>query len=353
MRTHSDFSDCTVLVIDDQTTSRTILSQVVKTIDAKLKVVEKTNPEKALEWATQNTADLILVDYVMPEMNGIDFVKMIKTIPAYQFVPVIMITIKKDAETRNASLEAGVTDFLSKPIDLHECGARCKNLLIMRQQQLTLETKSLLLESLVQAATAEIRAREKETIMRLARIGEYKDYETSRHLVRMSLYARILAEAAGFSDDDAEAIELAAPLHDIGKVGIPDYVLLKNGPLDEKELAIMRKHPTIGYQVLQDSPSKYLQKGAEIALAHHERYDGTGYPSGLVGKRIPIAARIVAIADVFDALTSKRPYKEAWTIDEAIQFIQNEAGKHFDPDLVKTLLAVRPRFEKIYREYAN
>jgi len=353
MKTNADFSDCTVLVIDDQTTSRTILSQVVKGIDPKLKVVEKTNPEKALEWATQNTADLILVDYVMPEMNGIDFVKMLKTIPAYKFVPVIMITIKKDAETRLASLEAGVTDFLSKPIDLHECTARCVNLLVMRQQQLTLETKSQLLESLVQAATAEIRAREKETIMRLARVGEYKDYETSRHLVRMSLYARILAEAAGFSEDDADTIELAAPLHDIGKVGIPDNVLLKNGPLNEDELAVMRKHPTIGYQVLQDSPSKYLQKGAEIALAHHERYDGTGYPKGLVGKKIPISARIVAIADVFDALTSRRPYKEAWSIDEAIQFIQNEAGKQFDPDLVKMLLGVRPRFEKIHREYSN
>lgn len=353
MRTTTDLSDCTVLVIDDQSTSRSILTQVVKGIDAKLKVVEKTNPEKALEWATQNTADLILVDYVMPEMNGIDFVKIVKTLPEYKFVPVIMITIKKDAETRVNALQAGVTDFLSKPVDLIECAARCANLLVMRQQQITLETKSKLLESLVQAATAEIRAREKETIMRLARVGEYKDYETSRHLIRMSLYARILAEAAGFSEDEADTIELAAPLHDIGKVGIPDNVLLKNGPLNEEELAVMRKHPNIGYQVLQDSPSKYLQKGAEIALAHHERYDGAGYPKGLVGKKIPISARIVAIADVFDALTSRRPYKEAWSIDDAIAFIQNEAGKQFDPDLVKMLLGVRPRFEKIHREYAN
>jgi len=353
MRTTTDLSDCTVLVIDDQSTSRNILTQVVKGIDPKLKVVEKTNPEKALEWATQNIADLILVDYVMPEMNGMDFVKLVKTLPTYQFVPVIMITIKKDAETRVNALQAGVTDFLSKPVDLIECAARCTNLLVMRQQQISLETKSSLLESLVQAATAEIRAREKETLMRLARVGEYKDFETSRHLIRMSLYARILAEAAGFSEDEAETIELAAPLHDIGKVGIPDNVLLKNGPLNQEEQAVMRKHPTIGYQVLEDSPSKYLQKGAEIALAHHERYDGSGYPKGLVGKKIPISARIVAIADVFDALTSCRPYKEAWSIDEALSFIQKEAGKHFDPDLVKLLMGLRPRFEKILREYAN
>lgn len=353
MKTMTDLSDCTVLVIDDQSTSRNILSQVIKGIDPKLKVVEKTNPEKALEWATQNTADLILVDYVMPNMNGIEFVKLVKTLPAYRYVPVIMITIKKDAETKISSLQAGVTDFLTKPIDLHECAARCTNLLVMRQQHITLETKSKLLESLVHAATAEIRAREKETIMRLARLGEYKDYETSRHLTRMSLYARILAEAAGFSEEDADTIELAAPLHDIGKVGIPDHVLLKNGPLNAEEQAVMHKHPDIGYQVLQGSPSKYLQKGAEIALSHHERYDGSGYPNKLVGKKIPISARIVAIADVFDALTSRRPYKEAWSIDDAMQFIQNEAGKHFDPDLVKTLLGVRPRFEKIHREYAN
>ncbi|HAJ70467.1 MAG TPA: two-component system response regulator [Methylophilaceae bacterium] len=353
MKIASTFDDATILIIDDQTTSRTILSQVVKSIHPKIHVVEKTNPENALAWATEHTADLILVDYVMPEMNGIEFVRMIKTIAAYQFVPTIMITIKKDTETRNAALNVGVTDFLSKPIDVQECTARCKNLLTMRQQHLTLETRSNILESLVQAATAEIKAREKETLMRLARIGEYKDYETSRHLVRMALYARVLAEALGFSEEDAETIELAAPLHDIGKVGIPDHILLKTGPLDENELRIMRKHPAIGYQVLQDSPSKYLQKGAEIAMGHHERYDGKGYPNGLAGKKIPIAARIVAIADVFDALTSVRPYKEAWSIDSAIQYIEEEGGKHFDPDVVKILSKVRPRLEKIYAEYSN
>jgi two-component system, response regulator RpfG len=353
MKTLNMLDEATILIIDDQTTSRTILSEVVKGIDSKIHVVEKTNPENALEWATKHQADLVLVDYVMPEMNGIEFVRLIKTIPGYQFVPTIMITIKKDSETRNAALDVGVTDFLSKPVDVHECSARCRNLLTMRQQQLTLETKSSILESLVKAATAEIKARERETLMRLARIGEYKDYETSRHLLRMALYARIIAEAAGFSEDEAETIELAAPLHDIGKVGIPDHILLKKGPLDDRELLVMRTHPEIGYQVLQDSPSKYLQKGAEIALGHHERYDGKGYPKGLAGKKIPVAARIVAIADVFDALTSVRPYKEAWSIDSAIKYIEEEAGKHFDPDLVKLLAKVRPRLEKIHAEYSN
>jgi two-component system, response regulator RpfG len=353
MKNINSLIDSNVLIIDDQSTSRSILTEVVKNIHPKIHVVEKTNPEKALEWATQNLADLILLDYVMPEMNGIEFVRMVRTIPAYEFVPIIMITIKKDAETRNAALDAGVTDFLSKPIDVHECGARCTNLLTMRQQHLTLETKSRLLESLVQAATAEVRAREKETIMRLARIGEYKDYETSRHLQRMALYARAIAEAAGFSEEDALTIELAAPLHDIGKVGIPDNILQKKSELTEEEQKVIQKHPLIGFQVLQDSPSKYLQKGAEVALSHHERYDGTGYPHGLVGKKIPTSARIVALADVFDALTTRRPYKEPWSINDAIKYIEDESGKHFDPDLVKIVVKIRPRLEKIHNEYAS
>ncbi len=346
------FDDCSVLIVDDQSTSRTILSHVVKSINPKTNVVEKTNPEEALEWATENTADLVLVDYVMPEMNGVEFVRLLKTLPSYKYVPVIMITIKKDAATRYAALDAGITDFLSKPIDVYECTARSKNLLTMRQQHIALQTKSNLLEGLVKTATVEIRAREKETLMRLARAGEHKDFDTAKHLQRMSLYSRVIAEAIGFNEEDAEIIELASPLHDIGKIGIPDSILLKKGPLDAEELKIMRKHPLIGYEILQDSPSKYLQKGGEIALAHHERFDGTGYPHGLKGNEIPLSARIVAVADVFDALTSVRPYKEAWSIDNALEYIRNESGKHFDPELVTVMLSIRNVIEKIYKEHS-
>jgi two-component system, response regulator RpfG len=347
------FDDCSVLIVDDQSTSRTILSHVVKSINAKTKVIEKTNPEQALEWATSHTADLVLVDYVMPEMNGIDFVRLLKTIPSYESVPVIMITIKKDAETRYAALDAGVADFISKPVDVYECTARCKNLLTMHQQHIALQNRSNLFESLVKAATTEIRAREKETLMRLARAGEHKDYDTAMHLQRMSLYSRALAEKIGLSDEEAEIIELAAPLHDIGKIGIPDSILLKKGALDDIELKTMRKHPLIGYEILQDSPSKYLQKGSEIALAHHERYDGTGYPFELKGEQIPLSARIVALADVFDALTSVRPYKEAWSVDKALQYVEEESGRHFDPNLVKVMLTMRADLEKIQSEHAT
>jgi two-component system response regulator RpfG len=316
-------------------------------------VIEKTNPEQALEWATEHKADLVFVDYVMPEMNGTDFVRLLKTLPQYESVPVIMITIKKDADTRYEALDAGVADFLSKPVDIYECTARSKNLLTMRQQHIALQNRSNLFENLVKAATVEIKSREKETLMRLARAGEHKDYDTAMHLQRMSLYSRAIAETIGLSNEEAEIIELAAPLHDIGKIGIPDSILLKKGHLDDQELKLMRKHPIIGYEILQDSPSKYLQKGSEIALAHHERFDGSGYPYALKGTDIPLSARIVAIADVFDALTSVRPYKEAWSIDKALEYVREESGKHFDPDLVRVVLTMRSQLEKIQSEHAT
>ena len=347
------FDDCCVLNVDDQLTSRAILTQVIKSINPNIKVIEKSNPEQALEWATQHTADLVFVDYLMPEMNGINFVRLLKTLPRYDAVPVIMITIRKDAETRYAALDAGVTDFISKPVDVYECTARSKNLLTMHQQHIALQNKSHLLENLVKAATLEIKSREKETLMRLARAGEHKDYDTAMHLQRMSLYSRALAEKIGMSEEDAEIIELAAPLHDIGKIGIADSILLKKGDLDDIELKQMRKHPLIGYEILQDSPSKYLQKGCEIALAHHEKYDGSGYPYSLKGTDIPLAARIVAIADVFDALTSVRPYKEAWSIDKALDYVRDESGKHFDPELVTAMLEMRSLLEKIHAEHAT
>jgi two-component system, response regulator RpfG len=347
------FDDCCVLNVDDQATSRDILTQVIKNINPNIKVIEKSNPEEALEWATQHPADLVFVDYLMPEMNGIDFVRLLKTLPTYEAVPVIMITIRKDAETRYAALDAGVTDFISKPVDVYECQARCRNLLTMHQQHIALENRSHLLENLVNAATAEIKSREKETLMRLARAGEHKDYDTAKHLQRMSLYSRALAEKIGLSQEEVEVIELAAPLHDIGKIGIPDSILLKKGALDDAEMQQMRKHPLIGYEILQDSPSKYLQKGSEIALAHHERFDGTGYPQSLKGTEIPLAARIVAIADVFDALTSVRPYKEAWSIDKALEYIRNESGKHFDPELAAAMLSMRELLELIHAEHST
>jgi two-component system response regulator RpfG len=343
----------TVLILDDQETSRAILAQIVRGLGTALSIQEATAPALALDWAATHIADLVLVDYVMPSMNGIEFIQHLRQLPGYEHVPVIMITIKQDSQTRYAALDAGVTDFLTKPVDVHECMARCRNLLTLRQQQLILEDKSRLLEVMVSEATAEIRSREKETLMRLARAGEYRDTDTAKHLLRMSRYCRLLAEAVGLSAEEAELIELAAPLHDLGKIGIPDSILRKKGSLTETEIEVMRQHPQIGHDILQDSPSKYLRLGGEIALAHHERYDGSGYPSGLMGEDIPLSARIVAIADVFDALTSVRPYKAAWTIEAAMQHIAKEGGRHFDPALVTIMLKLEPALTKIHAQISD
>ena len=343
----------TVLILDDQGTSRAILAQIVRGLGAGLLIQETTAPESALTWAGTDIADLVLVDYVMPGMNGIEFIQRLRQVPGYEHVPVIMITIKQDTQTRYAALDAGVTDFLTKPVDVHECMARCRNLLTLRQQQLILEDKSRLLEVMVSEATAEIRSREKETLMRLARAGEYRDTDTAKHLLRMSRYSGLLAEAIGLSAEEAELIELAAPLHDIGKIGIPDSILRKSGSLTEAEIEVMRQHPQIGHDILQDSPSKYLRLGGEIALAHHERYDGSGYPLGIAGEAIPLSARIVAIADVFDALTSVRPYKAAWSIEAAMQYLSKESGRHFDPALVTVMLELEPVLTKIHAQHSD
>ena len=322
----------TILIIDDQLTSRKILQQLVATLEQHLTVEGFANPVKALEWTTNKTADLVLVDYKMPEMNGIEFIQKFRANPANAYIPVIMVTSIEDINVRYEALEAGATDFLMKPVDHHECRARCRNLLTQCQQYKIISDRSRWLERRVAEATSEIRLRERETLLRLARAGEYRDEETGNHVIRMAKYSRVIAEQLGFSEADAEVIEMAAPMHDIGKIGIQDDILLKPGKLTTEEFEIMKNHTMIGYEILKDSPSKYLQMGAIIALGHHEKFDGTGYPYGKKDEEIPIEARIVAVADVYDALVSERPYKNAWSMQAALEYMESHSGKHFDPE---------------------
>ena len=235
-------------------------------------------------------------------------------------------------------------------MDARESLARCRNLLTLRRQQLALEDKRRLLEGMVEEATREIREREKETLLRLARAGEFRDEETGYHLTRMARYSRLIANAIGLERDEAETIELAAPLHDIGKIGIPDGILLKPARLDEAEWGTMQRHPAIGHEILKGSASKYVRMGALIALGHHERYDGKGYPRGLDGDHIPLCARIVAVADVYDALTSARPYKKAWKPADALDYIRAQRGKHFDPGLADAFLGISDKVLEVQRD---
>ena len=322
----------TILIIDDQLTSRLILQQLVNSLEENISVEAFANPLQALQWTSGNAADLILVDYKMPEMNGIEFIQRFRSHPSSAHVPVIMVTSIEDRAVRYEALEAGATDFLMKPVDHHECRARCQNLLTQYQQYKIISDRSRWLERRVSEATSEIRMRERETLLRLARAGEYRDEETGNHVIRMAKYSRVIAEQLGFSKDDADVIEMAAPMHDIGKIGIRDDILLKPGKLTHEEFEIMKRHTIIGYDILKDSPSKFLQMGGIIALSHHEKFDGSGYPYGKKGTEIPIEARIVAVADVYDALVSERPYKNAWSMDAALDYMESHSGKHFDPD---------------------
>ena len=337
----------TILIIDDQLTSRRILQQLVSTLERNLNVEAFANPVEALGWTAKETADLVLVDYKMPEMNGIEFIRKFRANPACAHIPVIMVTSIEDMNVRYEALEAGATDFLMKPVDHHECRARCRNLLTQCQQYKIISDRSHWLERRVAEATSEIRLRERETLLRLARAGEYRDEETGNHIIRMAKYSRVIAEQLGLSDSEAEVIEMAAPMHDIGKIGIRDDILLKPGKLTADEFEIMKGHAIIGYEILKDSPSKFLQMGAIIALGHHEKFDGTGYPYGKKGYEIPLEARIVAVADVYDALVSDRPYKNAWSMQAAIEYMENHSGKHFDPECFAAFKSQLDKITKI------
>lgn len=338
------------MVVDDQSTSRSILEQVVRGLDDRVVVEGFARPVDAVVWAARNVADLVLLDYMMPDMNGIELVGRLRSLPGYEHVPMVMITSKDDKKVRYAALDAGITDFLTKPVDARECLARCRNLLTLRRQQLALEDRRRMLEGMVEEATREIREREKETLLRLARAGEFRDEETGYHLIRMARYSRLIANAIGLDRDEAETIELAAPLHDIGKIGIPDGILLKPARLDEAEWGTMQRHPAIGHEILKGSASKYVRMGALIALGHHERYDGKGYPRGLDGDHIPLCARIVAVADVYDALTSARPYKKAWKPDDALDYIRAQRAKHFDPALADAFVGISDKVLEVQRD---
>jgi len=234
-----------------------------------------------------------------------------------------------------------------------ELRARCRNLLHLRQQAETVKQRALSLEQRLLSSMNEVEERERETLSRLARAIEYRDIGTSAYLERMAHIAGLISEGLGMGEDDVRLIELAAPLHDMGKIAIPDAILLKPGPLTEQETAIMRRHPRIGHELLSGSQSRFIQTGATVALRHHERFDGSGYPDGLMGEAIPMEARIVAVADVFDALISPRPYKEAWSTDAALAYLYAQRGRLFDPRCVEVLVRARDRIDDICLRFST
>ncbi|HSW52757.1 MAG TPA: HD domain-containing phosphohydrolase, partial [Sulfuricaulis sp.] len=298
-----------VVIVDDRSTARSLLEGLARTLEPGVVVESFADPLEALAQMQRVTPDLIISDYRMPGMDGIEFTRRVRAERRLADVPLIIVTVVEDRQIRYQALENGATDFLTRPIDPQEYRARCLNLLTLRRSQKMLADRAQWLEDQVMLATREVRTRERETLMKLAKAGEYRDEETGNHIIRMAKYARLIAEELKLTAMECDEIESAAPMHDIGKIGIPDRILLKPGRHTPEEQTIMRRHPLIGHGILTDSPSRYLQMGAVIALGHHEKFDGSGYPQGLAGEAIPLPARIVAVADVFDALTSVRPYK--------------------------------------------
>ncbi|MDB5764712.1 MAG: cation tolerance protein CutA [Herminiimonas sp.] len=328
----------TVMVLDDQSTGRLVLAEVIKSIDKKINIMMFSDPLEAIEYARVTPIDLVLTDYKMPVVDGIETIRQLRSMYSYEQLPIVMTTVVSSRDVLYRAFEAGATDYLIRPVDPIECRVRCQNLLNLRQQYVINSKHARMLEERIEQVKRDLRLREMDTLFRLAGAADRRDVVTGAHLKRMAKYSALIARGIGLSEDQIEAIELAAPMHDIGKIGIPDAIMQKKEKLNAEEVAIMQTHAQIGYEILKDSPSRFLQAAATIAQNHHEKFDGTGYPSRLKGKNIPLKARIVALADVFDALTSERPYKAAWEWQTAVDYIIEQKGKHFDPELVDVFI---------------
>ncbi len=342
-----------VLIVDDESTGRTILSKIIQQVEDDIGVEAFDNPLEALKWLDDNHPDLIITDYRMPEMNGIELTRKIRERPGMLDIPIMVVTVVSEKSVRYDALEAGATAFLTRPIDQIECRTSCRNLLKLHEQQSIIQDRADWLARQVEVATQQVVSREKETLLRLAKAGEYRDEETGYHVVRMAKYSRQIAEALGLSEMECDEIEYAAPMHDIGKIGIHDDVLLKPGKFEPQEWLTMQQHTTIGHAILSNSQSRYIQTGSIIALSHHEKFDGTGYPHGIVGIDIPLVARIVAVADVYDALVSNRPYKEPWSETDAQDYLEKHSGTQFDPICVEAFFERIDTIKSIHANFSD
>jgi putative two-component system response regulator len=330
-----------ILVVDDSRSSLGFLAQKVGEVGAH-EVEAYLDPLAALDRCAAVQFDLVILDNVMPGVDGVEVTRRLRAREGYRSVPIVMVTSDSDKTLRLAAVAAGANDFLPKPFETVELQARVTNLLALRQAQLDLADRARWLMHEVETATRHVIEREEELIWRLARAIEYRDGDTGEHVSRVALISRIIAEGVGLPPERCRIIYLAAPLHDIGKIGIADAILSKPGRLTTGETATMRQHVSIGARILERGSSELIRAAELIAQSHHERWDGGGYPDCLSGEDIPIEARIVAVADVFDALCSVQPYKAAWPIAKARSEILRGSGTQFDPTCIAAFEARWP-----------
>jgi putative two-component system response regulator len=348
----------TILIVDDEI--RNIELQKAYLEPYNYKILTASNGEEALKIVTRNNIDLILLDVMMPGKSGFAVTKHLKSHEKTCTIPVILVTALSDKKDRVKGIEAGCDDFISKPVDPSELLARVRSLLKVKAYNDHISNYKRELETEVAKRTQELNAAlvmieetAVETIHRLAAAAECRDQYTGSHILRMSRYAEAIARKMGLDSGFVKSLLYAASMHDIGKIGIPDKILMKPGKLDAKEWEVMQQHTVIGAKLLNGSKQDYMKLAEEIALTHHEKWDGSGYPQGLKGEHIPISGRIVAVADVFDALISERPYKPALSLRESFTIIRNERGTHFDPDIIDAFISIKQEILSIVEQYKD
>lgn len=341
--------DFNLFYIDDCKINHDVIASFLKNIDINIEYFY--DAISALKCVNLKKPDIIIVDYIMPKMNGLEFIKNVRSLD--KKVPIILITAASDESIKLKALESGATEFLYLPFNKYEFIMRIKNLLELIKYQRRVENKASILARGIKEATASIMEREKETLEVLVETAKKKDSDTGNHVVRVAKYSKLLARVLGMSEEEQEEIYYAAQLYDLGKIGISDQIINKRCQLTLEEFEIMKTHTIIGYDILKNRSSKYLKKGSIVALSHHERYDGLGYPNGLKGNEIPIEGRIVSIADVFDALLMKRSYKNSWSIEEAIDYIKGKSGTQFDPYLVDRYIDNIEEIRRISYEFKD
>jgi len=339
-----------ILIVDDTPTNLVLLSALTEAV-SNIAPVTFEDPLAALAWCEGNVPELVLVDYRMPQLTGNEFIERFRQISALQNIPIVMVTTENDREIRGRALQLGATEFLKKPIDASEFRLRIRNLLALRRAQIVLADRAKQLQGDVEKASAAVFQRERELMLRLSMAAEFRDSQTGAHIRRVAHYSALIAKQLGLTEKYQQNIRDAAPMHDIGKLAIPDAILRNPGRLTVDEIIAMRRHAEIGAQILSGSSSRFIRLAEEIAGSHHERFDGSGFPKGQKGNAIPLSGRIVAVADVFDALTSERLHKQAWKMEDGRAYLIEHAGAHFCPKCVSAfvdgwgeVLAIRSRY---------
>lgn len=347
-----------ILVVDDEDRNLRVMEALL--IPLGYEVILARDGEEAFKKVQEIPPDVILLDVMMPKMDGFEVARRLKEKEETKIIPIVMVTALKEVEDRVRALEVGADDFLSKPVDKTELKARVQSLLKvkayndhMRNYQKELESEIARRTQQLRRAFEKIKLASLDTIYRLSTAAEYKDEDTGAHILRMSNYSAAVARKMGLNEKTVEAILYAAPMHDVGKIGTPDSILLKPGKLDPDEWETMKQHTTNGGRILEGSDAGFIKLGEVIALTHHEKWDGSGYPKGLKGSKIPLVGRIVAIGDVFDALTSKRPYKEPFSLEKSYGIIQEGKGTHFDPAVVDAFFAIEDEISSIKEKYKD